>query len=109
MASAIEATVKALVVFESELENAKAGASEARRRAIKDVADWAATAKSSAIKRAQELASERVAKARDAAEAEAENLRKRGESELKAFEASISRNRAQAARLVAARLLGEKE
>ena len=107
MSSAIEATVKALVEFESELEKAKAEASDARRRATKDAAEWADAAKSSAISRAKEIGSRRVADAKAEAESEAEKIREKGLSDLKAFEGSISRHRSKAAELVASRLLGE--
>ena len=107
MSSAIEATVKALVEFESELEKAKAETSEARRRTAKDAADWAEAAKSSAISKAQDIGLRRVADAKAEAESEAERIREKGISELGAFESSISRHRSKAAELVAARLLGE--
>ncbi len=107
--SAIEATVKALVEFEAELEIAKGGANEAKRRVLKDAADWADSARASAISKAQGIASDQVAKARAEAEAEAEKIKKRGESELKAFESSISKHRSRAAEMVASRLLGESQ
>jgi vacuolar-type H+-ATPase subunit H len=109
MSSAIEETVKALVEFESELDAAKAGVSDAKTKTMKDAADWAEAAKASAISKAQEIASKTVAKAREDAEAEAERIRKKGESDLKAFESSISKHKSKAAELVAARLLGEAE
>jgi len=107
MSAAIEATVKALVEFESELEKAKAEASEAKRRAAKDAADWAEAAKASAISKAQEIGARRVADAKAEAEAEAQRIREKGTSDLMAFESSISRHRSKAAELVASRLLGE--
>ena len=107
MSSAIEDTVKALVGFESELDRAKEEASDARRKATKDAADLAERAKASAISRAQEIAAGRVARARGEAEAEAKKIREKGDSDLKAFESSISRRRGKAAELTASRLLGE--
>ncbi len=107
MSSAIESTVKALVEFEAELDRAKGEVSEAKRRATKDALDWAEEAKASAISKAQAIASQRVKEAKEDAESEAVAIRKKGESELKAFEASISKNKSQAAELVGARLLGE--
>ena len=107
MSSAIEQTVGALVEFEAQLESAKAGVQEAGKRAAKEAADWAESAKAAAISKAQEIASQNVAKARAQAEAEADVIRKKGESDLKAFEGSIAKNRGKAAELVAARLLGE--
>ncbi len=106
MSSTIESTVKALVEFEAELDRAKAGISEARRRTMKDAADWAEEAKASAISKAQAMASQKLSKAKEDAEAEAEAIRKKGESDLKAFESSISKRKTNAAELVAARLLG---
>lgn len=107
MSSAIEETVKALVEFEAELERAKAEVSEAKRRTMKDAADWAEEAKVSAVARAQEIASQRVDRAKREAEAEAEKIRKKGESDSKSFEISISKHKLKAAELVASRLLGE--
>lgn len=107
MSSAVEQTVKALVEFESELDRARADATESKRRASKDAADWAESAKASAVSKAQEIAAQRLAKAKGDAEAEAEKIRKKGESDLRAFEGSISKHRAEAAKVVAARLLGE--
>jgi vacuolar-type H+-ATPase subunit H len=109
MSSAIEETVKALVEFESELDAAKAEVSAARKKTITDAADWAEAAKASAISKAQGIASKTVAKAREDAEAEADKIRKKGESDLKAFEVSISKHNSKAAELVASRLLGEAE
>ena len=107
MSSAVEQTIKALVEFESLLERAKADAADAKRRASKDAADWAEGARTTALARAQEIAAQRVAKAREEAEAEAEKITKKGDVDLRAFEGSISRHRTEAAKLVAARLLGE--
>jgi len=109
LSTAIEETVKALVEFESELDRAKAEAAEAKRKAMKDALDWAEAAKASAISKATEIANSRVAEAREGAEAEAKNITARGESELKAFEGSISKHRSKAAELAASRLLGESK
>jgi vacuolar-type H+-ATPase subunit H len=107
MPSVIESTVKALVEFEAELDRAKAEASDANRRTMKDAADWAEEAKASAISKAQAMASRSISSAREDAETEANTIRKKGETDLKAFEGSISRNKSRAGELVAARLLGE--
>jgi vacuolar-type H+-ATPase subunit H len=107
LSSAIEETVKALVEFESELDAAKAAVSEAKSRTMKDASAWADAAKAAALSRAQEIASRTVAKAKEEAEAEAARIRKKGESDLKAFESSISKYKSEAAQLVASRLLGE--
>ncbi len=106
MSSTIESTVKALVEFEAALDRAKAGATEAKRRTMKDATDWAEEAKVSAISKAQAMASQKLSKAKEDAEAEAEAIRKKAESDLKGFESSISRHKSKAAELVAARLLG---
>ena len=107
--SAIEQTVKALVDFESALDAAKAEISEAKRKAMKDALDWAEDAKSSAIAQATEIATRRVAEAKAEAQAQAKSIREEGESELKAFEASISRHEAEAAEFAASSLLGESK
>ena len=107
MTSAIEETVKALVEFESELDRAKAEVSAAMAKTMKDAMDWADAAKASAVSKAQEIASQKVAMAKAEAEAEAKKIRERGEVALKGFEDSITRHRAKAAELAASRLLGE--
>jgi vacuolar-type H+-ATPase subunit H len=106
MTSVIEDTLKALVEFESELDAAKAGASEARRRMVKDAGDWAAQAKAGAVAKAREIASQRLENARAEAEAEAQTIRKKGEASVKSFEASISKRKSKAAEVVVAKLLG---
>ena len=109
MSSAIEETVKALVEFESGLDAAKDEVSKAKTRTLKEAVDWAVAAKSSAISKAQEIASKTVARAREDAEAEAAKIRKKGELDLKAFENSITEHKSKAAELVTSRLLGETE
>jgi len=107
--SAIEQTVKALVEFESALDAAKAELSEAKRRAMKDALDWAEAARTSAVAEATEIAARRVAQAKAEAEAQARSIKEEGESEMKAFEISISRHKAEAAEFAASRLLGESK
>lgn len=107
MSSAIEQTVKALVEFEAQLDNAKAESAEAKKRATKEAVEWADAAKASAISKAQEIASRNIAEAKEQAESEAEGIRKKGDADLRAFEDSIAKNRGKAAELVVARLLGE--
>jgi vacuolar-type H+-ATPase subunit H len=107
LSSAIEETVKALVEFESELDRAKAEVADAKRRAVRDASEWAEGAKSAAISRAQAMAAQRVADAKNEAEAEAAKIKKKGEFELKDFEGSISRKKSKASEHVRARLLGE--
>jgi vacuolar-type H+-ATPase subunit H len=109
MSSVIEQTVKALVEFESELDRAKAEVSEAKRKAVKDASDWAASARSSALSKAQARASEEIARAREEAESESEKIRKKGAADLAEFESSISKRESKAAELVRARLLGESK
>ncbi len=109
MSSAIEQTVKALVEFEAQLDSAKAELLDAGKRTTKEASDWAEAAKTTAMSRAQDIASRAVATAREEAEAEADRIRKKGESNLKAFESSIAKNREEAAELVASRLLGETQ
>jgi vacuolar-type H+-ATPase subunit H len=109
MTSAIEETVKALTEFESELDRVKAEASETKRRMLKDVSDWAASAKANAVAKAQELAADRVAKARAEAEGDADSIKKKGEASLKTLEASISKHKSKAADMVVARLMGGAE
>jgi len=107
MGSVIEATVKALIEFDSELDRAKAEALEVKMKMVKDAIGLAESARSTAISKAQQQVSERLAKARAEGEAEAELIRKKGESSLKSFEASISRRKAKAVEEVVGLLLGE--
>ncbi len=107
MGSLIEATVKALVEFESELDRMKAEALEVKKKMVKDAVGLADSAKSAAISKAQQQVSERLVKARAEGEGEAESIRKSGESSLKSFEASISERKAKAIEKVVGRLLGE--
>ncbi|HXW94630.1 MAG TPA: hypothetical protein VEJ19_02845 [Nitrososphaerales archaeon] len=109
MPSAIEQTVQALVEFESALDEAKAELLEAKKRAMKDGLDWADAARNSAIADATEIAAQRVAAAKAEAEAQAKTIKERGESELKAFEVSISRHKVEAAEFAASKLLGEQK
>ena len=62
-----------------------------------------------AISRAQEIAAQSVARAKEEATAEAGRIRKKGESELKVFESSMAKNKGRASDLVAVRLLGEQQ
>ena len=61
------------------------------------------------ISKAQHQVSERLAKARAEAEGEAESIRRKGESSLKSFEASISNRKAKAIEKAVSRLLGETQ
>lgn len=109
MSSAIEETVKALVEFEAQLDSARTELAGATKRAAKDAVDWVEAAKAKAISRAQEIASGMVAAAREEAEAGADKIRKKGESDLKAFESSIAKNKGRSSALVASRLLGDSQ
>lgn len=109
MGSVIETTVKALVEFESELDRVKAEASESRRKLVKDAADWAAAAKANALAEAQEIASTRLAKAKEEAEEEAAEIRKKGEASRKSFEASLTKHKSKAATRVKSILMGESK
>ena len=109
MSASIEATLKALVEFESELDKAKVESADAKRKATKDALDWAEGAKSTAVSKAQQIASQRVTEAKAEAESEAAKIRERGSASLKAFEVSISEHRTEAAKMVASRLLGGSE
>lgn len=109
MSREIEETMKALVEFESELDRARADASEARDRMVRKAGEWAEQAKDEAMGKAQRTAAEAMAKARKEAEKEAEAIRKKGDAALKRFEESISKHKSEAARLVAKRLLGEAQ
>ena len=107
MSSVIEGTLKALIEFESELDRAKAEASDTKKKMLKDATELAAGVKANALSKAQQLAAERLAKARAEAEKEAESIRKKGEFSLKTFEGSISKRKAKAVAHVVVRLLGE--
>lgn len=107
MSNVIEETLKALTEFESQLDSARADASEARRRMVKNAAEWAESAKAKAIASAHQIASETVSKAKEEAKKEAESIRKNEQAALKSFEGSMSKRKSEAAELVADRLLGE--
>ena len=109
MGSVIEATVKALIEFESELDRIKAEALEVKKKMVKDAVGLAESAKSEAISKANQQVTERLAKARAEGEGEAESLRSKGESSLKSFEESVSRRKAEAIEEVVGRLLGETQ
>lgn len=109
MSSAIEETVKALVEFEAELDRAKAEVNEVKRKAGKDASDWAGSARTSAISKAQARAAQEVARAREEAETESNKIKKKGAAELAEFESSISKRKSKASELVRARLLGESK
>lgn len=109
MSSVVEETIKALVEFEGDLDRAKSEASESRKRMVKAAAEWGASAKAGGIAKAQQIASGKLAKARAAAENEASAIRKKEESTLKAFEASISKRKSAAVEHATARLLGESQ
>ena len=107
MPQSIADTVKALTEFEADLDKVKTGAMEAKKKLIKDAADWAEAARNSAIAEAQALASRRLSEARSEAEAEAEGIRRKGQAETKKFAESISKHKKEASELVLRRLLGE--
>jgi len=109
MDSLIEATVKALIEFESELDRMKAEALEAEKKMVKDAVGLAESARSAAISESEQHVSERLAKARAEGEGAAESIRKKGDSSLKIFEASISKRKAKAIEDVVGRLLGETQ
>ncbi len=108
MAELVEATVKALTEFEAELDRIRSEAIDARKATTRNASDWAARAKSEAISKAQGIADQRVAAAREEAEIQASEIRKTGAESLKKFEESISSKKEEAAGLVTKRLLGAK-
>ena len=108
MSSIIEDVVKSLVEFEAALDVAKNEASEAKKKLLKDADDWADKARSAAMSKAQQVVSERIAKARSEVEVEAISIEQKGDESLREFEASISKRKGKAVELVVARLLGER-
>lgn len=109
MPQTIADTVKALTEFEAELDKAKTGAMEAKKKLVKDAADWAEAARISALAEARGIASQRVSEARTEAEAEAEEIRKKGQAATRKFAESISKHKKEASELVLRRLLGEEQ
>ena len=107
MPQTIADTVKALTEFEAELDKARSEAMDARKKLVKDAADWADAARSSAIGEAQSLAATKLAQARAEAESEAEGIRKKGQAETRRFAESISKHKKDASELVLRKLLGE--
>jgi vacuolar-type H+-ATPase subunit H len=109
MSNAIEEALKALTEFESQLDSAKAGASEAKRQMVREAGELAEKARAAAVAEAQRIAQETVSKARIEAEDEAESIRNDGLSALKAFEDALPKHKPEAAELVTRALLGETE
>jgi vacuolar-type H+-ATPase subunit H len=107
MGSLIEATIKALIEFESELDRMKAEELEIKKKMVKDAVGLAELAKSEAISKAQQQVADKLDKARAEGADKAESIRKKGESSLKSLEASISRRKAKAIEEVVSRLMGE--
>jgi vacuolar-type H+-ATPase subunit H len=107
MTTIVEDTVKALMEFEAELDKINSAASDARKKLVKDASDWAESAKTSAVSKAQETAAGRISSARAEAEAEAVGIRKKGSDSLEKFEGSLSKHMAKSVELVVSRLMGE--
>ena len=107
MPQSIEDTVRALTEFEADLDRLKGEALEARKKMVKDAGDWAESAKTSAIAQAQKIAAQRLEEARQEAEAEAVEIKKKGQAATRRFEESISKHKKEASELVLRRLLGE--
>jgi vacuolar-type H+-ATPase subunit H len=107
MSTAIEETLKALTEFESQLDSARADASEAKRQMIKLAAEWADAARGAAVAGAQKVAADAISKAKKEAEKEADSIAKKGQVEVKKFKLSLSGHRSKASELVEKMLLGE--
>ena len=107
MSDTIEKALKALTEFESQLDSAKSGASEAKKQMLKKAGEWAEKAKSEAISVAQGASAQAVSETRRAAEVEADSIRREGRLALKNFEESMSKRMPEAADLVTRALLGE--
>ncbi len=108
MPQVIEETVKALTVFEADLDRVKAEVLDAKKKMVKDAAVWADSARTRAIAEAQGLADQRLSQARQRAEAKAVEIRRKGQTAAKQFADSLSKRKSEAAELVVSRLLGEK-
>ena len=107
MTQTIEGTVKALTEFEADLDRVKGAVLEAKKKMVIDAGEWSDSAKNAALAEAQKIAAERLARAREEAEAEAAEIRKKGQAATRRFEESISKRKKDAADLVLKRLLGE--
>ena len=108
MPQVIEETVKALTEFEADLDRANADVLEAKKKMIKDAADWAESARASALAEAQKLADQKLSQARQRAEAKAVEIRRKGQTATKQFAESLSKRKSEATELVVSRLLGEE-
>lgn len=107
MSRVVEETVAALVEFESGLDKIKSEEGEAKKRTIKEATELAAIAKANALSKARQISARRLDEARKSAEAEAESIRKKGDTEMNSFEAAIAKRKREAAELVTRMLLGE--
>jgi vacuolar-type H+-ATPase subunit H len=101
----VEETLKALTEFEADLDKIKSQASAAKQKIFKMVEADALAARASAMESAQSLAKERLESARQAAETEADALRKRGEHSLKKFKDKITKKKDDAVEEVLRQLL----
>ena len=107
MSKAIEQAVTALTDFESQLDAAKAEASETKVRMVKSAAEWARSAKETAVAKAQEITARTIAEARAQAGREAVEISKKGEAALKKYEEGMQKRKPEGVELVEKRLLGE--
>jgi len=108
MPQAIEDTVKALTEFEAALDRVKADALESKKKMTKNAGEWAESAMNNAITEAHKVATRRLSKAREEAEAEAKEIESKGRVARMKFEESMSKRKKEAAELVVRMLLGEE-
>ena len=105
--SVVEEAVKVLAAFESELDRVKAETVESRKRLLKVAADKGEGARKQALAKAQAMADERIAKARQEAETDAVAILEKGKSSLKALNSRIAKKSDEALELVTSHLLGD--
>ncbi len=107
LSSVVEEAVKVLAAFESELDRVKSEALESKKRLLRVAAEEGDRARKGALAKAQAMAEERIAKAREEAETEAAAILEKGKSSLKSLNSRIAKRSDEALELVTNHLLGD--
>ena len=107
MTQAIEEALKALSEFESELDRIKNETVEAKQKLLKLAVEKAESSKSQAIATAQRAAEAELSAARETANKEADNIRRKGQASTERFKSTISKRSEDAVEAVLKTLLGE--
>jgi vacuolar-type H+-ATPase subunit H len=107
MTQAIEEALKALGDFESDLDRIKSETLEAKQRLLKLAFEASETSKNQAIAAARRVAEADLTAAREAADKQADAIRKKGQTSTERFRSSILAHKDDAVDAVLRTLLGE--